>query len=138
MKLLSLDLGDQWVGTALSDSLGLIAKPYKTITADLLENFLERIFKEEKIGTIVVGWPITLKGTESQQTKKIIAQKDFLQEKFPHVSWVLWDERLTSKQAEQLKKAMTKEEKIQSHSKAAAFILQNYLEYLYIKHQKSL
>lgn len=133
MKILSLDLGDQWTGTAISDTLGLLAKPYKTIKTSELEVFLQTFLIQENIATVVIGLPITLKGTESQQTKKTRAYKDLLQERFSSVTWLFWDERLTSKQAEQLKKISNKEEKIQAHSKAAALILQNYLEYLYIK-----
>jgi len=36
------------------------------------------------------------------------------------------DERLTSKQADQIKQAKTKEDKIKSHSIAAALILRSY------------
>lgn len=133
MKLLALDLGDKWTGSAISDSLGIIAKPYKTIATETLNDFLTTTITTEKISTIVVGLPITLKGTESEQTKKILLHKEQLQNLFPFIMWVLWDERLTSKQAESLKKITTKEEKIQAHSKAAAFILQTYLEHLHFK-----
>ena len=49
MKILALDLGQQWVGTALSDALGILAKPYKTIPFDQLEQGLSAIFSQEKI-----------------------------------------------------------------------------------------
>lgn len=128
MKILALDLGDVWIGSALSDTLGLIATPYQTIKADQLVSFLQKTFAQYQIKTVVIGLPTTMRGTESQQTKKIIAQKESLETQFPNVPWVFWDERLTSKQADQLKKSYSAEEKQRSHARAAAFILQSYLD----------
>ena len=130
MTLLSLDLGDRWIGTATSDPLKIAAKPHKTVEIDQLEKFLNEIIKERNISTVVVGRPKTLSGKESEQTKKIIAKKEELEKIFSSIKWVLWDEKLSSKYAEKLKKITNKEEKKQSHSVAAAFILQSYLDHL--------
>lgn len=135
MKCLALDLGDKWVGTALSDSLGLLARPYKTVTFDELLPFLHNLFQQEKIETIVIGHPITMRATESKQTETIVQTKNKLMQEFPEHTWILWDERLSSKRAQTLKKAKTKEEKIKSHSIAAAFILESYLSYKHMMKQ---
>jgi putative Holliday junction resolvase len=90
---------------------------------------LTDILLKEAIECIVIGLPRTLKDTESEQTKKVKAMAQQLKDHFKSVTWVLWDERLTSKQAASLKRTKTKEEKIQSHAIAAALILSNYLEY---------
>ena len=132
MKILALDLGDAHVGSALSDSLLFFAKPYKTIKTRELTAFLNELFSHEQVNTIVIGYPKTMKGTESEQTKKIVATKETLEVKFPDKKWILWDERLSSKRADTLKKATSKEEKLHSHSIAAAFILESYLSYLKI------
>lgn len=131
MKTVALDIGDQWTGTALSDALGMFARPYKTVTSQELLPFLRNLFFQEQISTIVVGHPKTMKGTISAQTSKVEEQFAELKEIFKDHIWVLWDERLTSKHAASLKKAKTKEDKIQSHSIAAAFILSSYLDYQY-------
>lgn len=128
MKTLALDLGDVHVGTAISDILGITAKPYQTVAANDLENFLKTIIEKENITTIVVGLPKTMRGTISQQTQKVIDTNTELEKKFPQIKWVLLDERLTSKQADQIKQAKTKEDKIKSHSIAAALILRSYLD----------
>ncbi|MBD3231864.1 Holliday junction resolvase RuvX [Candidatus Dependentiae bacterium] len=135
MKKLALDIGDKWIGTAISDSLNITCKPYKTIGIENLMNFLESIISEKNISTIIVGHPKTIKGTESLQTKKTVKIKNELEKKFPKVAWILWDERLSSKRADQLKNKTfkTKEEKLKSHSIAAAFILQSYLDNLAFK-----
>ena len=70
---------------------------------------------------------------ETLQTQKTVNEKKELEQKFPQVSWILWDERLSSKFAEQLKKTKTAEQKHKSHSVAAAFILQSYLNHLQFK-----
>ena len=55
---------------------------------------------------------------------------DNLKDQFPDTTFTLWDERLTSKAAEQHKAARDKQAKIAAHSTAAAFILDSYLGYL--------
>lgn len=130
MKLIGLDIGDTWTGIALSDELGILASPHTTITANDIETTLQKLLNTEPVSHVVVGYPITLRGTESAQTLKIKTTKEELEKKFPSVQWVLWDERLTSKQAARIKQAKTKEQKLKQHALAAALILQSYLEHL--------
>ncbi len=131
MKILALDLGDVWTGTALSDGLQILARPYKTVKTEVLETFLIETFKEERISTVIVGLPQTLRGTESDQTRKTIAYKEKLEAQFPKYTWILWDERLSSKQAQQLKSPKDDKQKI--HSLAAALVLETYLMNLQFK-----
>jgi putative Holliday junction resolvase len=141
MKLLSLDLGDKWVGSAISDALGITCKPYKTITTKELDTFLKATLETEEINKVVVGLPTTIKGKKSEQTKKIILEKEKLEKKFNTVDhrtieWVLWDERLSSKRADELKRNIgSKKNKHTNHSIAAAFILQSYLDALFFQNQ---
>jgi putative holliday junction resolvase len=137
MKILALDLGDKWVGSATSDALGITCKPFKTVELKDLKDFLVKTIKEELVETVVIGKPTTFAGKESDQTKKIIHTAQKLEEDIGlifdnKVKWIFWDERLSSKRAEQLntKRFKTKEDKIKSHSVAAAFILQSYLDRL--------
>jgi len=133
-KMLALDIGDVWTGTALSDESGLLARPYQTVKTVQLEGFLTNILEKETIKTIVVGYPRTMRGTISEQTRKIQRVKNQLEQKFNVASWVLWDERLTSKRAQALKKKAVGKEKHNEHSLAAAFILDSYLEYCRLHH----
>lgn len=130
MKILALDVGDSWTGTAISDSLGMFARPYKTVSTIVLKEELTTIIAAEGIATVVVGLPKTLRGTESEQTLKIVSYVESLKNDFSQVNWVFWDERMTSKQAASIKKIKNKEDKLQSHSIAAALILGSYLDYL--------
>ncbi len=133
MKLLGLDLGDAWIGVAISDALGMFARPLQTVPAQQLEAHLKTTLEKERIGSVVVGLPKTMRGTISEQTQKIIDQVEYLKQAFPTIEWILWDERLSSQRAQALKPATSKEEKLQSHSRAAAFILQSYLDHLSMK-----
>lgn len=137
MKILALDLGDKWVGSALSDALGITSKPFQTVEIEELEQFLQETLEQEPIGTVVIGNPITMgTGGKSEQTLKVEHTKEELEKKFGEIqgrtiTWVLWDERLSSKRADQLKGgAKSKEEKKRQHSVAASFILQSYLDFL--------
>ncbi len=127
MKIAALDIGDVWIGVALSDPLGIIAKPYTTFQNKTFIQEISQLFKTEKIAEVVVGYPKTMRGTHSEQTEKVIHTFEKLKQLFPEKKWVLFDERLTSKQAEDIKRSITKEEKIKSHARAAAVFLQNYL-----------
>lgn len=129
MKIVGLDIGDVWTGIAISDALGFLARPLKTVLSKELDAFLATVIATEKIKKIIVGYPRTMRGTESDQTKKVEAEKLRLEKLFPDITWLLWDERLSSKHAQTLKKAKTKEEKIHAHSVAAAFILTSFLEF---------
>ena len=131
MKIVALDLGDVWTGSAISDELGITARPYETVKTTELIPFLDNLIKTESISTIVVGHPKTMGGRESEQTKKVVAKKEELQITFPDTTWVLWDERLSSKRAEASlgKRYRDQKSKFESHSIAAAFILQTYLDF---------
>lgn len=136
-KILGLDLGDAWVGVAASDFLKIAAKPYKTFACDLFDQGLLAILTQEPVEAIVVGLPLTLgQGGDSDQTKKIRQEAVRLQELvaqagYSEVKFILWDERLSSKRAAAIsKKPQSKEEKLMQHAKAAAFVLQSYLDHL--------
>lgn len=127
MRVLALDLGDRWTGVAISDPLGILARPYDTVHASKLVTFLEDTIDEQRVNVVVVGLPLTLRGTDSDQTKKVREQVEELKDTFSQVEWVLWDERLTSKQAKQINPGTSKEAKMKAHAKAAALILSTYL-----------
>lgn len=129
-KIAALDCGDVWTGSALSDAMRLLARPYKTVSFKELIPLINLLVAQERIGTLVIGYPQTMRGTESAQTKKIVTLFEKIKEQFPTITCVLWDERLTSKHASHLKKGTTKVDKLQSHSIAAALILTSYLDHL--------
>jgi putative Holliday junction resolvase len=129
-KILALDLGEQWVGVALSDASRILAKPLITIKPPVLVNTLRTLIVEHRLEVVVVGYPKTMRGTESDQTRKALATHELLKKQFANITFILWDERLSSKRAETPGTKKTSEEKQRSHARAAAFILDSYLTYL--------
>lgn len=127
-KTLALDVGDTWTGSALSDSVGITAQPYKTVKTAELIPFLQQVIIDQKIKQVVIGYPQTMRGTQSEQTKKVIAFKEKLEEQFTDINWLFWDERLSSKRAATAINTKKIEERIKAHSIAAAYILSSFLE----------
>lgn len=132
-KILALDLGDAWVGVALTDRDSLFARPHSTVATQDLRSFLMDILSHEQIKKIIIGHPRTMKGGHSAQTDKVVAMKEQLVKEFPNHEFILWDERLSSKRAESLSSDVrSREEKLKTHARAAAFILDSYLTFLQV------
>lgn len=139
MRYIALDIGDVWTGIAMSDPCALFAKPHTTVSTEEIEPFLETILQKEKIAAIIVGYPQTMRGTESEQTKKTVSKADALKIRFPDILFILWDERLSSRHAQGISTKSTKhmspqqqkQEKLMGHARAAAFILSAYLDRLH-------
>ncbi|MBI5816586.1 MAG: Holliday junction resolvase RuvX [Nitrospinae bacterium] len=101
-RILALDLGDVRTGAAISDELKITAQPagvweragYK----DDLKN-VRRLMEEYQVEHIIVGHPINMDGTRGERALKSERFAEKLKKDVPaQVS--LWDERLTTMQAE--------------------------------------
>lgn len=132
MRMMGLDVGDVRIGVALSDPMGILATPNTIITRTRESEDIEAILAivtEKEVGRIIVGLPLSMDGTRSQQTDKV---RDFevalrRQTKVP-VEY--WDERLTTVSARNMVKVVRKktERGIRYDAMAAALILQGYLD----------
>jgi len=132
-RVLGLDYGDRRIGLALSDPMGIIAKPLTIIdrqkTNDLISRISE-IISEKKITSIVVGLPLTLKGNYSKQTEIVLGFIDQLRSDL-QIPILTIDERLSSVAA---KKSLHDQAVKTGHAKgrvdetAAAIFLQEYLD----------
>ena len=132
-RVLGLDYGERRIGLALSDPLGIIAKPLTIIdrkkTADHISRISE-IVSERKITSIVVGLPLTLKGDYSQQTEIVLDFIDQLKSDL-QIPIMTIDERLSSVAAEKALQAQavkTGHNKGRVDETAAAIFLQEYLD----------
>jgi putative Holliday junction resolvase len=101
-RILAIDLGERRMGLALSDPLGLTAQGLPTAERrskreDL--NFLESLVRRHEVSLILVGNPLNLDGSEGPQSAKA---RSFAAElaRRTGVEVELWDERLTSVEAE--------------------------------------
>jgi putative Holliday junction resolvase len=130
MKIIALDVGNVHTGVAYADPTAIIAIPYQTIATNTLQSWLAHLCSQEPISTVIIGLPTTLKGTSSQQTTSTVKLKEQLAQEFPSITWLLFDERLTSKQAQTILRRGSKKKPTSEHAIAAAIILQTYLESL--------
>lgn len=132
MRILALDLGDVWVGTALSDPLGIVCRPLKTVKRKELLSFLKTALREHSVSKVVIGLPTGSEGQETEQSKKTMAFFMTCQAQFPEIGWELLDEFLTSQlathhQSTIKRQRLSTQSKLESHSLAAAFLLKDYL-----------
>lgn len=132
-RILSIDYGSKKVGLAISDPLRIIAKPLKTIanvSFNSLMDELNNIILEYSIDEFVIGFPLTMKNTYSEQTHKV---EEFINNVKDELSIkiTIVDERLSSIEA---KKSLIFQGIKTGHNKkdvdmtAAAILLQSYLD----------
>ncbi len=132
-RVLGLDYGERRIGLALSDPLGIIARPLAIIDRKETKDYISRIseiISEKKITSIVVGLPLTLKGHNSKQTEIVLAFIDQLQSEL-QIPILSIDERLSSmaaKKSLQIQSVKTGHEKGRVDETAAAIFLQEYLD----------
>lgn len=131
MRYLALDLGDRRIGVAISDRLGMIARPLLTLQrASRLEDFtrITRLVRENAVDCVIVGLPVNMNGTEGTRAAWARDYSAALAAA-AEVPVCLWDERLTTVEAEALLRAQGKSpDKASLDACAAAVILQSYLD----------
>jgi len=144
VRIASIDFGKRKMGLAISDPSKSLSLPLPTLFIEQnlsLPKVIEKIitaFKEYRIESIVIGHPIEMKGNSGKMAKEV---ENFAVEfeKLSGFKTILWDERLTSKQADQtLKQENIKRKKrdLMNDSLASSLLLQSYLDYLAL--QKSI
>ena len=132
MRIMAIDYGDQRTGHAVSDLLGMLCGEAWTVTEWNPERLAEQISREAKsreVGTLVLGLPRNMDGSEGPRAEKCRRFKALLEE-VCGLPVVLWDERRSSIEAHAILHAAGKKEK--KHRKtvdavAASLILEGYL-----------
>ena len=136
MRIMGLDYGSKTVGVAISDPLGITAQGIEIIRREKetkLRQTLARIdalIKEYQVESIVLGFPKNMNNTLGDRAEKSLAFKEML-EKRTGLSVVMWDERLTTVEANRT--LMEGKVRREDRSKyvdmlAAVYILQGYLD----------
>ena len=132
MRIMAIDYGDQRIGLAVSDLLGMLCGEAWTMNEWDMERASKRIAEEaaaREVGTLVLGLPKNLDGSEGVRAEKSREFKAML-ERDSGLPVVLWDERRSSIEAHAILHAAGKKEK--QHRKtvdavAASLILEGYL-----------
>jgi putative Holliday junction resolvase len=123
-RVLALDYGSARCGCAVSDPTGTLATPLPEVAqpgsaAGMDE--IARMVEEHDAESVLVGLPVSLSGDEGPQAREV---RDFvarLRERLG-VPVDTWDERFTTKLAQ------TTPGRTSEDSRAAAHLLQGYLE----------
>jgi putative Holliday junction resolvase len=134
MRYLGLDLGSKTLGMALSDKTGLIASSLKIVRHneeyDKLINEVVDVVNEYQVEAIVLGLPKNMNNSIGFKGELSIEFKEKL-EKVLSIPIILEDERLTTKEAENIlisNDTSRKKRKKVIDSMAASIILQSYLD----------
>ena len=112
-------------GVAVSDPGGVLASPRDVVPSGDLSGYLRRLVDEQGVYEVVVGVPRTLGGEVGFQARKVLARLDTLKAEFPHVRFVEWDERFTTRLAGS---RGSRKGSVRVDHLAAARMLQEYLE----------
>jgi putative holliday junction resolvase len=129
-RSLGVDYGTKRVGLAISDALGITARPLSVVSRSTVVAEVVNLVKEHDVGTIVVGLPTGLSGDEGMSASEARKLADELGAA-TGVELILVDERYTSRIAEDalLESGMKRRKRRESVDKvAAAIILQDYLD----------
>jgi putative Holliday junction resolvase len=99
-----MDVGSRRIGLAISDPLGITAQGLETLQrknkrSDFAQ--LDKILRQHQIAEIVMGLPLRMIGGEGIQAEKMQAFANEIRRRF-RLPVHLWDERLTSAQANRL------------------------------------
>lgn len=129
-RLLALDLGNH-IGVAVSDQRQVLARPlliFKRSSRAADFTRIAQLVREHQVEKIIVGLPRNMDGSEGSQAAWVRDYSAALQAAVG-VPVELWDERLSSVEAEEIVHAQGRKvgrERVDAI--AAAVILQSYLD----------
>ncbi len=143
MRIMGLDFGSKTVGVAVSDALRLTAQGVEIVrrkSPGKLRQTLARLMvliAEYEVDEIVLGYPKHMNNTEGE---RCVCTKEFkeLLERRSGLPVVLWDERLTTVEADRtMAEGGIRRENRKEYVDmlAAVFILQGYLDFLAMKQE---
>jgi putative pre-16S rRNA nuclease len=134
LKILGLDHGKKRVGVAVSDVAQIHAFPLEVVPGQDRHKLLSRlaaIVEDQGVGIVVVGLPLTMLGEIGPQAEKVKEFVARLRHKLgDKVAVEMWDERLSSAQADRGRGCATRRQ-LKDGTRdmmAAVVILQSFLD----------
>jgi putative holliday junction resolvase len=126
MRVLALDYGSARCGCALSDPTGTIVTPIEPVLRPAARRGLAALVdlvNDREVELIVIGLPLSLTGSDTEQTRETRRFAATLATKLGETIPVeLHDERFTTRIASRMVDATTSED-----SRAAAVLLEDWL-----------
>jgi putative Holliday junction resolvase len=135
LRVLAIDFGMRRMGLAVSDALGITAQGLPTLSRTRLDDDLHEIQKlteEYSTERVIVGNPLGHGGGETTMSRKAAEFAEKLRRRV-NCPILLWDERLTSVQANRALRdsGLTLGKRQRAVDRVAAvLLLQNYLDFL--------
>ena len=133
-RILAIDFGLKRMGLAVSDALGVTAQGLPTLQRTRREDDLQHIqqlVEEHSAGRVILGHPVSHAGKETSMSRQVVAFAEKLRQRL-NCPVELWDERLTSVQANRMLRAagMSIQKRRKAADRVAAvLLLQSYLDY---------
>jgi len=135
VRILGLDYGTKTVGVAISDDLLITARALEIIRRDEASKIrptlrrIEEIISEYSVTKIILGLPLNMDMSMSEMSSCALSFKEKI-EKRTGLPVIMWDERLSSIEAEEVMRLngiAAKDFKKYVDMVAAKIILESYL-----------
>ena len=130
MKRLGIDLGARRIGVAVHSEEGVPARPLETVEPSepsQAVNAIAAVVKREAAEEVVVGLPLNMDGTEGMKARAARTFGAALGRK-TKVPVLMWDERLSTVQAQRARTAAGRKGREGIDAEVAAILLQAYLD----------
>lgn len=132
-RLLAIDFGKKRCGIAVTDPMQIIANGLATVEIARLVEFITGYAASEQVDLIIVGYPTTVHGEESESMRYIRPGIGRLRKALPNIPVEFSDERFTSVLAHKAMiaggmKKMARRDKAIVDEISASIILNDYLE----------
>lgn len=134
-RIIAFDIGSKRTGVAVTDPLQIIASGLTTIQTSEFWKFFDDYLKKETVECIVVGYPKQMDGSGSESLRVINPIMQKIEQKYPQIKLVQFDERFTSKLAQQAMligglKKHHRQNKALVDTISATIILQDYMSWV--------
>jgi len=127
MRVLALDYGSARCGCALSDPTGTIVTPVEAVARPATKRGFARLrelVREREVERVIVGLPLSLDGTDTEQTRETRAFARELSLRLGEsIPVEMHDERFTTRIAQRMEGSFSASE----DSRAAAHLLESWL-----------
>ena len=130
MRRLGIDLGARRIGVAVHAEEGVPARPLETVEPSepsQAVNAVVAVARREAAEEIVVGLPLNMDGSEGIKARAARTFAALLGRK-TKLPVILWDERLTTVQAQRARTASGRKGREGIDAEVAAILLQAYLD----------
>ena len=129
---MAIDYGTKRVGVAVTDPNKIIATALDTVHSKDIIEYLKKYFIAQEVELVVIGEPRQMDNTASEVTPQVEQFVKAIKKAFPEMSIARFDERFTSKMAEQAIrmsgiKKMERRNKSLVDQTSAVIILQSYM-----------